>query len=130
MNQKLIILSIFLSVIYDLNALEADKITNSTLNLQVYFRRNSSIISTFEEELYIKTFNNYKERNKKDPITSFELGFRKKIENSNFYLEAEFSELKKGGYSIGRFFVLERLPFVQKHAYQREHIIGLSLNPL
>lgn len=111
MNQKLLILSIFLSVIYDLNALETDKNTNSPLNLQVYFRRNSSVLSTFEEELYIKTFNNYKERNKKDPITSFDLGFRKKIENSNFYLEAEFSELKKGGYSIGRFFCFREASF-------------------
>lgn len=99
---KQIILSIFFlfSKVSELYALETEKTTSYPLNLQIFFRRNSSFTNTFEESIYMKTFSTYIEDKRKDSIVSYDIGFRKKIADSNFSFDVEFSELKKGGYPI------------------------------
>ncbi|TGM60602.1 hypothetical protein EHQ94_10935 [Leptospira meyeri] len=104
MKKIIITILLFGSTLCDLNAIELENKSAFPINLQIFYRRNSSSMNTFEEELYTKTFTGYVERNKREPISSFDIGIRKKINDTNIFIEAEFSELKKGAYPIGRFF--------------------------
>lgn len=100
MKKLIITIAVFCSVYSDLIADETDKKTSYPLNLQVFYRRNSSFINSFEENLYTKTFSSYIEDKRKDSIVSYDIGFRKKIVDSNFSFDFEFSELKKSGYPL------------------------------
>lgn len=64
-------------------------------SLSIYLRRYSTFIDSFEQKMLFQNFN-YFDQNDKKSIPGYELGIRKKFENSNVSLQSEFQEYKKG----------------------------------
>lgn len=63
--------------------------------LSIFLRRYSTFVDSFEQNMLFQNFKYYDQDDKKT-IPGYEIGFRKKIENSKVAFETEFIEYKKG----------------------------------
>jgi len=119
---KTILTIILFTISSQLIAEEINQVqSKKSSSFSIYLRRYSTFIDSFEQRMLFQNFRYFNQADKTN-IQGFELGFRKKFENSNFSFQSELQEYKKGNIGmietvcLGRY--CELIP-VSAGAYQR-----------
>jgi hypothetical protein len=100
--KKLLTTLLFFQFGFGLSAQESLNKPTQIKDLKIYLIRNSGFFIPFEEDIYSRTFLNNRPSDKKKSINYYEFGFRKRFDDTDFYLDVNFYEMKKANYSMDR----------------------------